>query len=532
MEQSISYQVTDVTVFPDRARVSCLGSTQIEPAVDTLLFDELPLGLETESVRVSGSGDVPVRIISVDVVRQHYERSPSPKIASLEMEIESATEELGATDDEIAAWQAEADSLNGLRNATDEYAKGLSRGRMSIEDQNELMTYMRARDREIRKEQRALGVERRALLRRIEKLERELAELRSAQPRLRYRVRVNVAVEGEGQFHPALTYVVGNARWQALYDLRLVDEEEGPSLEITASAQVSQQTGQDWNDIRVKVSTARPALNQRIPELDPWYIDVYTPPIPRSADAPQRLEKAQQMVFAQSARESGAMMDQSAGAVEAQIAEATVQSESAIVSYAIEGACTIPSDGSPRNFVLSRFFPPVVLIYLCVPKHTDAVFRQATVTNTNEAPLLSGAANLFVNDEFIGKTRIDYTPAEGELELLLGVEERIEVSRELARRSVDKKFLKDHRVVNYGYEIKIKNLLSEPTNVELREQLPISRHEEIQVKLDDVKPAPSEQTELNILKWKLEIDPGTETIVRYSYFVQHPRSMRIIGMVD
>ena len=132
----------------------------------------------------------------------------------------------------------------------------------------------------------------------------------------------------------------------------------------------------------------------------------------------------------------------------------------------------------------------------------------------------------------LAKRALMYTPARGELELLLGVEERIEVKRELTKRSVDKKLLKDHRVINYGYEITLKNLLDGLADLELRDQLPVSRHEEIQVKLDEAKPYPTERSELNILEWQLQLEPQSETIVKYVYSVQYPRSMRISGLQD
>ncbi len=65
--------------------------------------------------------------------------------------------------------------------------------------------------------------------------------------------------------------------------------------------------------------------------------------------------------------------------------------------------------------------------------------------------------NLFAGDEFIGSNALDYTPVNGELELLLGVEERIEVERKLVRRDVDKRLLRDVRQIAFGYEITLRN---------------------------------------------------------------------------
>jgi uncharacterized protein (TIGR02231 family) len=534
MEESIAYRLTDVTVYPDRAQVTCRGNVNLSPEVGTLIFDGLPLSMEKESVRVSGAGGVAVRLLSVDIVQEHYEQSPSPVFQKLEAEIEVVSEELLAVEDESAIWQAEADQLNGLRQATGEYAKGLSRGRMSVEDQKDLMAFIRAQDRSIKNEQRDLDSQARLLKRRLEKLQKDLSELRSSQPRSRYQVRVNVEVEGEGEFSPVLTYVVGNAHWRPLYDIQYHDSQEsGKELSISTFAQVSQNTGQDWHDVQLKVSTARPALNQRIPDLKPWYIDSYMPP-PAPVAREKRLGVAlsHQAVMADADYDLSGEMVGGMEMMEAQIVNAAVQNENAIVNFKVAGSCTVESDNSPHKFLLAQFFPKTSLTYLAVPKHTDAVFRMIKMLNEGAAPLLDGQGSLFFNDEYIGKTHFDYTPVKGELELLLGVEERIEVKRELVKRSVDKKLLKDHRVINYGYEIEIKNLLESMSDLELRDQLPVSRHEEIQVKLDQAEPKPSERSELNILEWQMQLDPKSETVVKFSYTVQYPRSMRISGLQD
>jgi uncharacterized protein (TIGR02231 family) len=526
---SIEYSLTDVTVYPDRAQVRCQGGVDVTPAVQTLVFDELPLTMDRDSVRAGGSGTAAVIILSVDVVQEHYEQSPAPAIQELETEIQTIQEEIQAIEDDLAVWQAEADLLAGLRGATQEYAKGLSRGRMSVEEQNDLILYIRHQDREIRQEQRSLASQARLLRRRLEKREKELSDLRSARGRSRYQVRITVDIKEEGHFVPVLTYVVRNAGWHPIYDLhyRTADRE----LSLSTYAQISQRTGQDWQDVQILVSTARPALNQRVPDLQPWFIDLYvTPPIPAPLHSATKMAGEKQMLMAEAAPPAGKALSERA--VDAELAEAAVQGDEAVVTYRVAGTSTVASDAAAHKFFLARFSPEITLSYLSVPKHTDAVFRRIKAINNANAPLLSGQASLFFDDEFIGKTDLAYTPVGGEVELLLGIEERIKVTRELVKRFVDKRFLKDNRVIHYGYEIKLKNLLDETADIELKDQVPVSRHEEIQVKLDEAKPAPSEQSELNIMEWTLKLQPHAEMTVVYSYTVQHPRSMHVVGLLD
>jgi uncharacterized protein (TIGR02231 family) len=202
------------------------------------------------------------------------------------------------------------------------------------------------------------------------------------------------------------------------------------------------------------------------------------------------------------------------------------------VSYTLPGTLDVPSDGTPHKGVVGRFELEPELDYVAVPRHTDAVYRRVTVRNETPGPLLAGRANLFVDDEFIGATQIEYTPGGDELELLLGVEERITISRELARRDVDKRFLRDARQLSYAYEIELENLLDRPVDVVVRDQIPVSRHESIQLRLTRAEPTPAEQTDLNLLRWELTLGAGDQRKITYAYQVEHPRQMDVVGLID
>jgi uncharacterized protein (TIGR02231 family) len=182
--------------------------------------------------------------------------------------------------------------------------------------------------------------------------------------------------------------------------------------------------------------------------------------------------------------------------------------------------------------VLNSFDLDPKMDYVTIPRHTDAVYRRAMVTNVSESPLLPGTATLFVDDDFIGKTQIDHTPLAGEIEMLLGVEEQIEVERELTKREVDKRLLRENRIVRYAYEIKLENLTTEPVNVEAQDQIPVSKHEQIKVKLERVQPEPDKRTDLNVLEWILELAPEEKKTISYEFAIEHPRGLKISGLTD
>jgi hypothetical protein len=62
------------------------------------------------------------------------------------------------------------------------------------------------------------------------------------------------------------------------------------------------------------------------------------------------------------------------------------------------------------------------------------------------------------------------------------------------------------------------------------DQTPVARHEEIKVRLDMAELKPTRQTELGILEWKLDLDPGEERTIRFDFNVEHPRSLTVVGL--
>ena len=539
MEILVETAVTQVTVYPDQARVVCAGECEVETGLHRLLIGELPLVMQQDSVRVTGQGTARVRILSVDVAQQHFVQTPDERVKDLQGQIETLQEEVSAITDKQASLAAHQTYLNGLRGQTAEFAKGLSRGRTSIEQQAQLLQFLQEKDDEVKAAGRSLDKRKRDLDKQLNKLRRELKQLQGARPPKRLQTQVEIEVLQAGTFRPEVSYVVRNAGWQPLYDVRLVEAADGRSLDITYIAEVKQNTGQDWQGVGLTVSTARPALNQRLPELRPWYVDVYQPP-PKPQPRLMRAGKAQAAaptaalsVAAEVAEPDAAMMDfVQEHRAEVETAAVQEQSGGTAVSFTVSGKSDIPSDGSPHKTTLNQFQLDPKLDYLAVPKHTDAVYRRATVVNNSPSPMLAGSMNLFAGDEFIGKNHLKYTPVNGEIELMLGVEESITVERTLEKRDVDKRLLRDNRQLRYGYKIEIKNLADKLAKIEVHDHIPVARHEQIKVKLDRAKPEPTEQSDLQLLEWHLSLAAESSQVIEYEFVVEHPRSLRIVGLLD
>jgi uncharacterized protein (TIGR02231 family) len=524
--------IAAVAVYPDRARVTRSGTATLEPGTHRLEVAELPLALDPASVRTSARGTARARLLGVDVRREFYAETPAARVRELEAQVEALGDEISGLDAQAELLKREYAALGELAGQTEIYARGLTFGKMSPDAYTALLDGLRSRAEVLNVALLDTASRRRDLERRLQKLQRELDQLRGAKARERYTAVVEVEVTLAGDLAVELTYTVSEAGWQPLYDVRLLEEGERRVLGVGYLAQVSQRTGEDWTDVVLTLSTARPALAGTLPELEPWYIGpVFAQERPAALRMMSMAAPAAPLdmraTLAAAQPEAALPMPE---AVEAAVAMATVEASGAAVTYQVPGTVVVPADGALHKVTVARFELTPVLDYVAAPKLVEAAYRRAKVTNDSPYTLLPGSANLFAGDEFIGTTTLELTAPQGEIEFYLGADDRVKVERELKRREVDKRLIGDRRRLRYGYEVTLENLLPTGAAVTLHDQIPVSRHEDVKVKLESTEPQPTEQTELNLLDWELTLAPGEKRVVRFDFTVEHPRGMSVVGL--
>ncbi len=536
--------IAEVTVYPDRARVTRRGTVTLEAGEHRLRVDNLPLTLQTDSVRAGGQGTARARLLGIDVSTTHYTEPAPRNVAELQTEIEAKEDEAKALADEGANLSAQMDLLSGLSSASsgEQLAKGISFGRAKVADGEAMLAFVAGRMADLSRRQRELNVQRRKLGREIARLKKELEALNVRQPTERYAVTAEVEMLEAGDFTLEVRYVVGNARWRPLYDVR-VSESGEPTVALTYLGEVHHTSGEDWENVALTLSTAKPALSTVLPELRPWYLDVFVPEPPRKRRAPMPLPTAaapvpEMMVGAEPMDED---RDVEAPPVErvAEAVEAQIEDAGAALAFRVLKPVTVPGDGSPRKTTVAIIDLKPKLDYVTAPRLVQQAYRRARVTNDSEYTFLPGRANVFYEDEFVGNTILGakkpgrplQTIAPGqEFKLFLGADDRVKVERELVAREVDKKLIGNTRRLRFAYRIGVQNLRDRAERVVVTDQIPVARREEIKVKLDMVEPKPSERTELGLLRWELDLGPGQEQNIRFDFAIEHPRDLTITGL--
>jgi uncharacterized protein (TIGR02231 family) len=535
MTTALETTVTAVTVYPDRARVTRSGQINVKPGQYRLEVAELPLTLSPESVRVSGRGTARVQLGSVDVRHAFYTETPSANAAELERRIEEIGNQETALADEESMLQVSLDFLNGLAKQGESYGRGLAYGKFGIKESTELLDFLTERTTATQDRRRAIAIEKRILARQKAKLQRELEQIHSARGDERYAAAIEIQAFTAGNLDLELTYVVSNASWVPLYDVRLTegesDKSERPGVQVSYLAQVTQRSGEDWRGVNLILSTARPALSATLPELSPWYVQAYYPPPPAPAAAPvarRALRKADKL---DTEKVTPAIEDEATFLAEpVEIAQAEISQEGAAVTFTVPQPADVPSDGSPQKSSIATLSLAPELDYLTAPKLVPVAYRRATITNDTEFVLLSGSASIFYGNEFVGTTQLNHIAPNDTFKVFLGADDRVKVERELVSRQVDKRLIGDKRRLRYAYQIKIKNLRDRAEKVIVQDQLPVSGHEDIKIHPDEILPPPDKKTDLGILEWELILPAGQETKLVFEFIVEHPRNLTVTGL--
>jgi uncharacterized protein (TIGR02231 family) len=520
-----------VTVFPDRARVTRQGHVTLEKGLQKIEIGPLPLALRPESVRAAGQGTARAKLLGVTTRVVNFTETPAETAHALEKQIEASEDK----DKELVAREARLERLqaflDGLASQSEMFARGLALKYRAPEEQGAIFDFVAQRLEHLQADRLETGRQRRDLAKDLNRLRRELQQAHSERPLQRYQAAIELEVNAAGEFDLQLTYVVTGADWTPLYDVRL-----GPAgLELTYLAQVTQQTGEDWVNVALTLSTAQPALALIIPELAPWYIaPEFAMPVAaaRSAAAPKGafLASMPQALGAGAEPPAQLMMASAPMAEELAVEEATVSDSGAALTYQLAARADIPTASEPRKVTVALVNFKPTLDYVTAPRREPVCYRRATVKNDSPYSLLPGPAQLFEGDEYLGSTRLEFVAPGQEFELALGADERLRVERELAARDMDKTFIGDRRRIRYAYTIEVENLRDGPQIVLVRDQLPVARNEQIKVRLEAAEPEPSEHTDLNQLEWKLVLDKAAKQKIRFEFSIEHPRSMVVNGL--
>ena len=512
-EKEIKAEIKHVTVFPDRAQIDHEAAVSLQAGKTILKLSALSPYIDVQSIRVKGFGDF--TILSVNHQNNYLQNlEDSPEIKSIRSQLE--TLQLKVEDEKAAITilkeksaflianreilvKETTFSIEQLKNVMDLYTKNMEQVTITSLIKERLI-----KDYE----------------KQIAALQKQIADKLGRQQLPSGEISVTITCEKQVSGRLSFSYVVANAGWYPSYDIR-VDDIKNP-VSIYYKANVFQNSGVDWKDIKISFSNATPWIAGDIPVLYPWFIDYYNPvPITSTASGINRSSKAMMPEIAQSVEPMIALDKEAAPMlVEKKIGETTVTFDVSVPS-------SVPSDGKLQTVEIQRLTAPAEYKYVTLPKLSQLVYLTANITDWAELSLQSGEATLYFENSFVGKSNVNVRQLTDTLTLSLGTDNSIIVKREKRVDFTSRKTIGSNKTETYSFLLTVRNNKPVPVKITLNDQIPVSSNSGITVDPIELSGG-KHNSQTGEIRWDLEINKQETKQIVLTYSVKYPKDKTVI----
>jgi uncharacterized protein (TIGR02231 family) len=364
-----------------------------------------------------------------------------------------------------------------------------------------------------------------------------------------------------------LNYLVDAAAWRPQYKFRAGKDEKG-NVQIEYLAAVVQQTGEDWRDAHVTLSTAAPTLNAAPPDLAMLQVSV----APRGTAQPMppgvannskgdfdqqarnyRNQGQQELIQKQPGNANKFYNDAAALEATWQLLYSSREEMHAIakaragrgsgdegpsVTYHIERPLSVPSRPDEQVIEVARLDMEPEYFYKTVPVLAAHVYRQANLTNSSNYVLLPGEATMYQGTDFVGRMNLPLVAIGEQFTIGLGVDPQLQVQRVM----MDKNRTTEggNQVLRFEYRILVSSYKPAPVTVQVWDRLPHAEKEAVGINLLKTAPELSkdalyvrENRPQNLLRWDLKVEPtmnGEKALaVNYEFQMALDKQMTIGG---
>lgn len=505
--------LSNVKVFLRGAQLSYFASVKVDKGFNDIVFTGLASNIDRNSINVSAKGDA---IIMSVVQRFDYLRTPekTPQIKMLEDSLESQNKLLVFNQNELDVLKYETDLILANKNIGNEKVG------VSVAELQKMAEFYRKRLSEIKNKMFDLTLNAKKIQKNIERIQNQLNELNNQLNKPTNEIVVTVSGKTSGTVDIDLSYLIYDAGWQPAYDVR-VDKINSPA-QLSYKANVWQNCGFDWKNIEIVLSTRNPNVNNNKPEFYPWFIDFMRPVAYREMMKAGAVSNSVDLQAPMPVKDEVSQAETMADYFEAVETQLSVEFTPTI-KY------SIPSDGKPHSVALQEFSVPAKYEYYAVPKLDNNAFLVARLTDWTNYNLLPGQANIYFENSYVGQSSINPVTTKDTLTLSLGRDQNISISREVLKDFSEDKFLSSNVERTFAFDIKIKNNKKTAVKIIVEDQIPISKNEDIAVKLIDSSGAVYDQPS-GKLKWIVEIETGKSISKKMVYSVKFPGDKQIQGL--
>lgn len=537
-KELIKSTLNEATVYSQGAQLHHKASYTIKAGITEISIEGISSYIDPKSLQVKATGNV----VIIDSKYTLFYPQPEVKanegipakivkeMAQLSDSLELLGFDLKDIQDEIAIYKAAQNiiSMNGAVRGSGKVNDSINLLKQTVEyytnKMNEINKKLLALEKKKKEKEK---VQQRLQVRydNLQNYQNQTYDTKKYTPIPRVVITLSAAEAASGKI--SFSYLVSQAGWVPLYDIRS-DSQTG-KISLTYKAQVFQNSGIDWDNIKLNISTNNPYANKTKPELNPWYIDYYA--YKRKMEL-EEISVRGARAIPQAAFNQGFMLDD---ATNKNLEEkpalgadqfTTVVHQLIAAEFKIDLPYSIKSNNEKNLVLIKNSDLNTTFKYYSVPKVDPGVYLVAQMTKLDELQLVPASANIFFDGSYIGETYLDPTSMDDTLNLSLGKDPNIVVKRTLLKQKSKDKVVQDKRERTFSYQIEVQNNKSSAIQLIIQDQVPMTTNNDITIELLE-KDSARELPGNGILEWDYKLKPGENKKLEFSFKVKHPKDQQV-----
>ncbi len=522
-QKNVTSKIKKVTVFLKGAQIQRTASTSLKKGRTDVVFSGLSTVLDANSIQVKGKGNFTIMAV--------YHQLNYLKKAKVDKRIKEMQ-------DSVKLLTNQSNLQNQFYNALNQESQMLLANKaiggtntgVDVASLKSMADFYRTRLKDIYTRMYKIKQDNSKRNAKIQRLNQQIQQSRRNYQTTVSELVLDLDVKESTQAKFDITYLVRNASWYPQYDIRATDVHH--PIQLHYRAMIRQNTGVEWKNVMLTVSTGNPSNNGVIPQLYPWYLNYYLNQQGRRMEKayvdsnvkPLDMEEVQTPVPVNSSAPvySYSTPSKAMGNSNNSSNYTRVSVGQTTTLFKISIPYTIPSTNKTVNVKIQKVELAADYRYYCVPKLSLDAFLQARITGWEELNLLAGNVNVFFDGTFVGKSRINPQSLSDTLDISLGKDASIKVERNKIKDKTGKLVIGSTKKMNIGWEISVRNGKAEKINITIQDQLPLSKLKEIEVELNK-KDGAKYNADNGFLTWDLEIDAKKSVKKSFDYTVKYPK---------
>jgi len=573
-DKDVKSKITGVAVFSSGAQITRAATFELPQGKSLLAFKNLSPYINKESIRVDGDGNY--TILNVQLQNDYLnELEKTKEINDLNTGIQQYRDKIEDEETWIKILNEKLEFLKSNKSITGkeqavnpEVFKSLN---LIYGENFEKYTL------EVLKRKRLI----KDYTKETEKLENQLNSLNSKSELPSGTITIMVDSKRAQTSNIKLAYLVDNANWYPSYDIRFLDITK--PLTVSFKANISQNTGVDWKNVDLKLSTAKTNVSAQIPYLSTNYLQFYSPremnalqgkvagvqlsnnAVPSTSSEmkirgyasasgenaplyvvdgiqqadistlnPDNIEKMDVLKGASATALYGSrgangviVITTKQGSDNSDVPLTVTTKNETSNEYIVDAPQSVNSDNKLNSLTFRESELNATYEYQCIPKLSKNVYLIAKISDWYKADLMDGEANIYLENSFVGKSKINTQQFSDTLDISFGIDNNISVKREKIKDFSQSEFIGSNKKVTYAWKLTMRNNKPYSIKAKLYDQVPVSSIKDIQVETLELSGGVM-NANTGKVAWTIELKPNETKQVILKYSVKSPKDKTVL----